>query len=173
MSLAALHARNLALLTEHRIPFREVEHEAVLDYPTAHAVRQRFGLRGVESKSLFLRLKSGGYAMLVTLEGARADWAQLKALLGARPSVASDDELTALTGCMPQCACPFGHAAGIALVFDRAILDHDYLLYSPGPPERTLEVPTAGLSRLLPSLPNRVLYYRSCVPTIGAHAAIR
>ena len=80
----SLYDRNLALLDDHAIPYREVSHEAVLDYPTAHAVRQRFGLRGVESKSLFLRLRGGGYAMLVTLEGARADWAQLKALLGAR-----------------------------------------------------------------------------------------
>ncbi len=157
----SLHARNLALLECHGIPYREVSHEAVLDYPTAHAVRQRFGLRGVESKSLFLRLKGGGYAMLVTLEGARADWVQLKALLGARPSIAGDGELVQLTGCVPQCACPLGHAEEIALVFDEAIFRHDFLLYSPGPPERTLEVATADLARLLPRLRNRVLHYRS------------
>ncbi|WP_137821015.1 YbaK/EbsC family protein [Pseudomonas sp. D(2018)] len=157
----SLHARNLALLDDLAIPYREVSHEAVLDYPTAHAVRQRFGLRGVESKSLFLRLRGGGYAMLVTLENARADWVQLKAVLGARPSVASDEELVALTGCVPQCACPLGHAAAITLVFDDAILQHEYLLFSPGPPERTLEVSTADLARLLPTLPNRVLNYRS------------
>ncbi|NWL79139.1 hypothetical protein DM872_20025 [Pseudomonas taiwanensis] len=157
----SLHARNLTLLDEHAIRYREVSHEPVLDYPTAHAVRERFGLRGVESKSLFLRLKNGGYAMLVTLEGARADWAQLKALLGARPSIASDEELVALTGCVPQCACPLGHAEEIALVFDEAIFRHDFLIYSPGPPEYTLEVATADLARLLPQLPNRVLHYRS------------
>ncbi|MFZ6047457.1 YbaK/EbsC family protein [Pseudomonas sp. CR3202] len=157
----SLHARNLALLECHDIPYREVSHEAVLDYPTAHAVRQRFGLRGVESKSLFLRLKGGGYAMLVTLEGARADWVQLKALLGARPSIASDAELVQLTGCVPQCACPLGHAEEIALVFDETIFRHDFLIYSPGPPERTLEVATADLARLLPRLRNRVLHYRS------------
>ncbi|MCY1546972.1 Aminoacyl-tRNA editing domain protein [compost metagenome] len=133
----------------------------MLDYPTAHAVRQRFGLRGVESKSLFLRLKDGTYAMLVTLEGARADWPRLKALLGTRPSVASDEELVRLTGCVPQCACPLGHAEEIVLLVDEAIFQHDYLIYSPGPPERTLEVATADLARLLPQLPNRVLHYRS------------
>lgn len=157
----SLHARNLALLDEHAIRYREVSHEPVLDYPTAHAVRERFGLRGVESKSLFLRLKGGGYAMLVTLEGARADWAQLKALLGARPSIASDEELVELTGCVPQCACPLGHAEEIGLVFDEAIFRHEFLIYSPGPPEYTLEVATADLARLLPKLPNRVLHYRS------------
>ncbi|HKX54765.1 MAG TPA: YbaK/EbsC family protein, partial [Xanthomonadales bacterium] len=84
-----------------------------------------------------------------------------KAVLGARPSIASDEELVALTGCVPQCACPLGHAAAITLVFDDAIFQHEYLLFSPGPPERTLEVSTADLARLLPTLPNRVLNYRS------------
>ena len=74
---------------------------------------------------------------------------------------ASLRELVELTGCVPQCACPLGHAEDIALVFDEAILRHDYLIYSPGPPERTLEVATADLARLLPRLPNRVLNYRS------------
>ncbi|MCY1279359.1 Aminoacyl-tRNA editing domain protein [compost metagenome] len=156
-----LHARNLALLDRHAIPYRQVEHEAVLDYPTAHAVRERFGLRGVESKSLFLRLKDGRHAMLATLEDARADWAQLKRLLGARPSIASDAELVELTGCVPQCACPFGHAPEIELIVDEALFAHDYLLYSPGPPTFTLEVATADLRRLIAGLPNRVHAYRA------------
>ncbi|CAD5107584.1 YbaK/EbsC family protein [Zestomonas carbonaria] len=157
----SLHARNLALLERHAIPYRQVEHEAVLDYPTAHAVRERFGLHGVESKSLFLRLKGGRHAMLVTLENARADWAQLKALLGARPSIASDAELVELTGCVPQCACPFGHVEEIALIVDQALFDHDYLIYSPGPPTFTLEVATADLRRLIDALPNPVHAYRT------------
>ncbi|WP_375740237.1 YbaK/EbsC family protein [Pseudomonas boanensis] len=157
----SLYDRNLALLNDLAIPYREVHHEAVLDYPTAHVIRQRFGLRGVESKSLFLRLKGGRYAMLATLETARVDWACLKSLLGARPSIASDTELVALTGCVPRCACPLGHGAAIDLVFDDAILEHDYLIYSPGPPERTLEVATSDIARLLPTLRNRVLHFHS------------
>ncbi|MBM7061444.1 YbaK/EbsC family protein [Pseudomonas sp. UL073] len=160
----SLYDRNLALLDTQAIAYRLVEHEPVLDYPTAHAVRARFGLRGVESKSLFLRLKDGRYAMLVTAEGARADWPRLKTLLGARPSVASDAELIELTGCVPQCACPFGHAAEIELVFDDALLGHEHLLYSPGPPELTLEVATADLPRLLASLPNRVHHLHASAP---------
>lgn len=111
--LESLCQRNLDLLRRLDIAHRLVEHEAVLDYPTAHAVRQRFALRGVESKSLFLRVASQRHAMLVSVEGARADWTRLKALLGSRPRIASDEELTALTGCVPMCACPFGHDAGI------------------------------------------------------------
>lgn len=157
--LEHLCQRNLDLLQRLQISHRLVEHEAVLDYSTAHAVRQRFGLRGVESKSLFLRIDAQRYAMLVTLEGARADWARLKALLGKRPRIASDEELTEHTGCVPMCACPFGHDATITLLIDSAVLACDFLLYSPGPPEMTLEVPGAELPHLLAALPNAQLEY--------------
>ena len=79
-SLQQLCQRNLDLLQRLDIVHRLVEHEPVLDYPTARAVRQRFGLRGVESKSLFLRTGAQRYAMLISLEGARADWARSTAL---------------------------------------------------------------------------------------------
>ncbi|MFA7822586.1 YbaK/EbsC family protein [Aeromonas dhakensis] len=157
--LQQLCQRNLDLLQRLDITHRLVEHEPVLDYPTAHAVRQRFGLRGVESKSLFLRTGAQRYAMLVTLEGARADWSRLKALLGSRPRIASDEELTEHTGCVPMCACPFGHDASITLLTDRAVLACDFLLYSPSPPELTLEVPGGELPRLLKALPNSQLEY--------------
>jgi Ala-tRNA(Pro) deacylase len=157
--LQQLCQRNFDLLQRPGIAHRLVEHEPVLDYPSAHAVRQRFGLRGVESKSLFLRIGAQRYAMLITLEGARADWAKLKALLGSRPRIASDEELTEHTGCVPMCACPFGHDASITLLIDRAVLACDFLLYSPGPPELTLEVPGDELQRLLAALPNTLLEY--------------
>ena len=158
-SLQQLCQRNLDLLQRLGISHRLVEHEPVLDYPTAHAVRQRFGLRGVESKSLFLRTGAQRYAMLISLEGARADWARLKTLLGSRPRIASDEELIEQTGCVPMCACPFGHDASITLLIDRAVLTCDFLLYSPGPPELTLEVPGGELPRLLKAQPNAQLEY--------------
>lgn len=157
--LHQLCQRNLDLLQRLDIAHRLVEHEPVLDYPAAHAVRQRLGLRGVESKSLFLRTGAQRYAMLITLEGARADWPRLKALLGSRPRIANDEELTEHTGCVPMCACPFGHDASITLLIDRAVLACDFLLYSPGPPELTLEVPGSELPRLLAALPNTLLEY--------------
>ncbi|MDP3367287.1 MAG: YbaK/EbsC family protein [Pseudomonas sp.] len=157
--LERLCQRNLDLLQRLNIDHRLVEHEPVLDYPTAHAVRQRFGLRGVESKSLFLRTGAQRYVMLISLEGARADWARLKALLGSRPRIASDEELIEHTGCVPMCACPFGHDPSITLLIDRKVLDCDFLLYSPGPPEQTLEVPGSELPRLLKTQPNAQLEY--------------
>ena len=93
----SLYDRNLALLDDHAIPYREVSHEAVLDYPTAHAVRQRFGLRGVESKSLFLRLRGGGYAMLPIIGLAASALATAVAVvsgIGRHPATSNRQPVT-------------------------------------------------------------------------------
>ncbi len=135
-----------------------MSHEPVLDYALAAEIRRRFGLTGVESKSLFLRLKSGGYCMYVTIEGKRADFDRLKEVLGCKVSVASQEELQEQTGCRPFCAVPFGHSDGITLVVGRGIFQHDKFLYSPGPPEKTIEIGTSDVRRILEAVKNRVVY---------------
>ena len=45
------------------------------------------------------------------------------------------------------------------LLIDRAVLNCDFLLYSPGPPQLTLELPGDELPRLLAALPNAQLAY--------------
>jgi len=155
----SLYERNLSLLKESGITFREVEHEPVLDYEAASRVRDRFGLTGKESKSVFLRLKDGRYGMFVTVEGKRADLKHIRELTGSRASICSDEELIRETGCVPRCACPFGHKPEILLILDNEVFRYDKLLYSPGPPERTVEVATKDIERLLAGLPNTVLRY--------------
>jgi Ala-tRNA(Pro) deacylase len=121
MDLQTLYQNNLKLLKESGIIYREVVHEPVLSYEQAKAVRQRFNLSGVESKSLFLKLKDGRYAMFISVEGKRADLKRIRELLGSKPSICSDEELSTKTACIPQCACPFGHSSEIILIVDKAI----------------------------------------------------
>ena len=155
----SLYERNLSLLRESGIGFREVEHEPVLDYDAAARIRQRFGLTGKESKSVFLRLKDGRYGMFVTVEGKRADLKRICSLTGSRPSICGDEELIRETECVPKCACPFGHKAEILLILDNEVFLYDKLLFSPGPHERTIEVATGDLERLIAVLPNAILRY--------------
>lgn len=163
----SLYERNLLLLRESGIPFREVEHEPVLDYEAASRIRDRFGLVGKESKSVFLRLKDSRYAMFVTVEGKRADLKLIRDLTGSRPSICSDEELIRETECVPRCACPFGHKASILLILDQEVFGHDRLLFSPGPPERTVEIATADLERLLAVVPNTAIRYDDSRPQTG------
>jgi Ala-tRNA(Pro) deacylase len=57
MDTENLYRQNIALLRSAGIEYREFEHEPVLSYEKAAQIRQRFNLSGVESKSLFLKLK--------------------------------------------------------------------------------------------------------------------
>jgi len=157
--MSTLYDRNIALLKSSGVTYREVEHEVVLSYETAARVRQRFGLTGVESKSLLLRLKDGRYCMFVSVEGKRADFNKIKDLVGSKPSLCTDEELVEQTGCVPKCACPFGHEERIILIIDSAIFNYAKFLYSPGIPERTVEIATADLEKIITGLPNPVVRY--------------
>lgn len=158
MPLQELSNRVRNILSDVGAIFREVEHEPVLDYDTAAVIRQRFNLKGTESKSLFLKTKDGRYAMYVTLEGKRADLKAAAQLLGSKVSIAGNDELTAQTGCIPGCACPFGHDPSITLLVDKDVLGADYLIFSPGPAERTIELGGAAIPSVLKACGNPVLY---------------
>ena len=157
--MSTLYDRNIALLKSSDVAYREVEHEVVLNYETAAIVRQRFGLTGVESKSLLLRLKDGRYCMFVSVESKRADFKKIKDLLGSKSSFCSDEELIEQTECVPKCACPFGHEERIILIIDSAIFNYVKFLYSPGIPERTIEIATEDLEKIVARLPNQVVRY--------------
>ena len=63
----------LTKLKELQLDCKICEHEPVLDYEMAQKVDERFGLTGVESKSLFIKTKSGKYYVFLTVQGERLD----------------------------------------------------------------------------------------------------
>ena len=160
MDTENLFKQNIALLQSAGIEYREFEHEPVLSYEKAALIRQRFNLLGVESKSLFLKLRDNRYYMFISMEGKRFDSKRLRALLGGKSKVCSDQELNDVTGCVPKCACPFGHPAEVTLIIDNAVFEHERFIYSPGPPEKTFEIKTEDIHQLISTAPNKVLYYQ-------------
>lgn len=159
MNLQSLYAENLRLLAAAGIEYTEYDHEPVLAYRVAAEIRARFYLQGVESKSLFLKLKDGRYAMFISIEGNRFDPGSIKSLLGSKPRLCTDQELSRETGCHPQAACPFGYPDEIIMIVDQQIFDYERFIYSPGPPEKTIEISTEDIRFILDHVPNRVIYY--------------
>ena len=151
--------RTHAALAKADVPFREVQHEDVLDYETAAKVRDEFDLVGTESKSLFLRRKDKQYFMFVSTEGTRVDTKAIKEIVGGRVSIASDEELESVTGCRPGCAVPFGLPETVGVIVDEGIFDTSTFLFSPGEPSKTISLETHHLRRLIEALPNDVSYY--------------
>ena len=160
MDTENLYRQNIALLQSAGIEYREFAHEPVLSYEKAAQIRQRFNLSGVESKSLFLKLRDNRYCMFISVEGKRFDSKRLRALLGGKSKVCSDQELNEVTGCVPKCACPFGHPDEVTLIIDNDVFEHERFIYSPGPPEKTIEIKTEDIHQLVSTGPNKVVYYQ-------------
>ena len=90
----------LSLLHKTNASYEKFEHEPVLDYETDRIVRERLGLQGTPSKSLFLKSKAGAYYVFFTLEGTRLNRGEMKEITGESLSLCSPDELREETGCI-------------------------------------------------------------------------
>jgi Ala-tRNA(Pro) deacylase len=98
--------------------------------------------------------------MFISVEGKRFDSKRLRTLLGGKSKVCSDQELNDVTGCVPKCACPFGHPAEVTLIIDNEVFEHDRFIYSPGPPEKTIEIKTEDIQEILSCSLNKIFYYQ-------------
>ncbi|MEY8350730.1 YbaK/EbsC family protein [Bacillus cereus] len=150
----------ISLLHKTNASYEKFEHEPVLDYETDRVVRERLGLHGVPSKSLFLKSKSGSYYVFFTLEGTRLERNEMREITGEHLSICSPNELREQTGCIPGCVAPFGYSHDVTIIVDRSIYTYDKILITPGVPEFTIELSTEELKKILSTCQNTVLEYR-------------
>ncbi|EOP62793.1 DNA-binding protein [Bacillus cereus VD136] len=150
----------ISLLHKTNVSYEKFEHEPVLDYETDRVVRERLGLQGAPSKSLFLKSKSGSYYVFFTLEGTRLEKNEMKEITGQRLSICSPDELREQTGCIPGCVAPFGYSQNVTIIVDSSVYAYDKILITPGVPEFTIELSTEELKKILSICQNAVLEYR-------------
>ncbi|TNY56211.1 DNA-binding protein [Vibrio parahaemolyticus] len=148
-SLENIYRINKERLHSLSIPFREWQHKAILDFDTDLKVAKELGWQGTHSKSLFLTLKGGGYAVFITDKDSRLDAQTIKAILGKRPSIGCDELMQELLGCLPGAVCPIGLPPEVAIVVDTKLYHHEELLYTPGLPERTFGIAGIHLKPLL------------------------
>ncbi|USD65633.1 YbaK/EbsC family protein [Vibrio sp. SCSIO 43136] len=159
-SLETIYQFNLALFNKIDVPYQLWQHEPILDFETDVKVAKSLGWNGTHSKSLFLRIKGGGYALYLTDKDSRLDSKALKSLLGKRVSICDDQEMSQVTGCVAGAVCPFGLPQEICIVVDTKLIQarHNELLYTPGHPDKTIGFATEHLHKVLATLPNTVLW---------------
>lgn len=81
------------ILKENHITFEEYDHEPILSFEKAKEIREKLQYTGVESKSLFIKDRSGNYYIFVTTEG-KIRSKNYKNVLGGKVSICSKEELT-------------------------------------------------------------------------------
>lgn len=148
---------NKQLLAQLAVDYQEWQHEPILDFATDERVAERLGWTGTHTKSLFLKLKGAGYALLLTDKDTRLDSKGVKALTGKRPSIVSNEEMSHTIGCIPGAVCPFGLPGEIPIIVDRQLFTKNQLLYTPGKPEYTFALPAKRLKEILAALDNPIL----------------
>lgn len=160
-SLEEIYQRNISLLTSLEINYTEWKHEPILDFETDVMVGQKLGWTGTHSKSLFLKVKGGGYALYLTDKDTRLDSKAIKNRLGKRVSIVADEEMTEAIGCLPGAVCPFALPEEIPLLIDTRLFQHQELLYTPGHPELTIGLSGVDLPHILAKLPNPIIEMNS------------
>ena len=153
MAVAPLTPDQLfARLDELGIAHRTYSHPPV--FTVAEAVALRGQLPGGHCKSLFLKDKKGGLWLVLALEERPIDLKRLAALLGApRFSFGNAELLYQVLGVRPGSVTPFAlindATRRVAIVLDRAMLDHDPLNYHPLYNDRTTAIAPADLLRFI------------------------
>ena len=140
------------------IAHRTYRHPPV--FTVAEAVALRGRLPGGHCKSLFLKDKKAGLWLLVALEERAIDLKRLAAMLPApRFSFGSPELLWEVLGVRPGSVTPFAlvndAACRVAVVLDRAMLDHDPLNYHPLENDRTTAIAPADLLRFIAACGHR------------------
>ena len=143
--LKTIYKDNIALLKKAGVPWQSWEHEPILDYEADSRVAKELNWTAEPTKSLFLRLKDGRYCIFLTHRDTRLDSKAVRALIGSRPSICSNEQMQERTGCVPGAVCPFGLDDDVVLVIDRTLTDHPDILWTPGLPEITFAIAGADL----------------------------
>ncbi|MGX1924007.1 YbaK/EbsC family protein [Vibrio sp. NH-7] len=154
--LEEIYLFNKTLLGKLNVEYQEWHHEPILDFTTDERVAKELGWTGTHTKSLFLQLKGAGFALFLTDKDSRLDSKGIKALLGKRPSIVSNEAMSEVTGCVAGAVCPFGLPVEIPIVVDRRLYGLEQLLYTPGHPECTFGIAASDLHIVLSALNNPI-----------------
>ncbi|MFV0550567.1 MAG: YbaK/EbsC family protein [Anaerorhabdus sp.] len=148
----------LKIMDNLEISYQYIEHEPIVDYATAHAVDEKFNLKGTESKNLVLKDKKGNFYVLVTEEGVRFDRAFMKEVTGEKLSIVSPEELEDKTSYVVGCATNFGYDSDVTLVIDEAIYNNEYLICSAGSSTQSFVIKTEDLKKIYATCDNKLIY---------------
>lgn len=152
-----VYNRVISLLKEHGVAYREYDHEPILSYEDAEREKARHAWEGTESKNVFLKGADGRYYLFATVQGQRVDFGGLKTLLGTKLSLATGEEVSAHSGCVPGCVAPFGFGPEITIICDAVLFQQAGYLFSPGVTTKTIMLNAPDLRPVFAALPNRVL----------------
>lgn len=136
------------------------EHEPILNYETADKVDKELGWNGTESKTLFLKGKSGNFYLYITLATSRMDSKLLKRTVGEKVNMVSGDEMIELTNMKPGCMTPFGfdHSLINCVIIDPSIYNEKELICAFGSETMSMQIVPSDLETIIKDCYDNIIY---------------
>lgn len=139
--------RILALLDDTGAPYRLLRHTATRT--SEEAARARGAPLAIGGKSLVLKVDRR-FALFVVSAAVKLASREARHAVGARRSrFATNEELLALTSCVPGCVPPFGEPIlPLPLNAHRSVLANDRIAFTPGVLDASIVMATADWVRV-------------------------
>ncbi len=150
----------LAILEKEKASFRFFEHEPVFTKEEILALADRFDFKGEEMKNMLLcDKKSKRFYLAITLaKKPRIDLEKIAELVEERKlKMASEERVAQVAKALPGCVSPFGFDDDITILIDTSIFEPEFLLFSAGAPDNTVEVASSDLQSIFEKIPNKVI----------------
>lgn len=134
------------------IPFREFRHPGPIQ-SLEQAAEERGQQPSQVIRSILFRLAEAEYAMVLVAGPSQIDWKLLRRHLGlSRLSMASPDEVLAVTGYEIGAVSPFGMSRPVRVLLDESVLRENEVSIGSGTRGTTVILQTADLVRALGSV---------------------
>ena len=147
-----IHKRLVALLDEHGVNYRIIEHEH--EGRSEEISRIRGNHPSQAMKAIVVSVKGGGLgkrnALAIIPGNQRLNMRALNAVLGAQKgSFASSDKATELTGCVMGAIPPFSFLNDLKIVVDSKCKDNEEVCFNAGRLDRSIFMKFADYERIV------------------------
>ena len=138
-------------LTALAIPHRVFRHTGAVT-SLEQAATERGQRPGQVVRSILFRLGTDRFALVLVAGPDQVDWKTLRQIVGqSRLSMASADEVLAVTGYQIGAVSPFGLPAPLPIYIDRSVLAEEEISIGSGWRNVTVILRSADLQRALPA----------------------
>ena len=153
--------RILSLFQKLNISYTEIEHSESHTCEESRSLRDTAGLIGVGSKNIIFHAK-GKFYLVTTLAEKSIKARNFKHEFGTKDiRFASQEEITPLLDATIGSIPPFGFSSEEIPDFVEAeIFNHEYFIFNPSIPTKSIRIATSDLKRIYTSLKNPVKYFR-------------
>lgn len=150
----------LSLLDSLKISFKEIGHPESHTCDESKSFRDAQWLDGIGSKNIIFHCKGKFY--LVTTTGEKSIKARnFKHEFGSKDiRFASQDEITPLLQSTIWSIPPFGFENNtIPMFIDEEIFSHEFFIFNPSIPTKSIQIATEDLKKIYDSLLNPIKYF--------------